>query len=153
MTGSNWPPHLVVATLVQHEGRFLCVEERVNGERVINQPAGHWEPGESIFEAALRETLEESAWHIELTALLGIYSYTPPQLGYGFLRFAFLARPIRHDSSRSLDPDIERAIWLTRDELAEKRNDHRSPMVQRCVEDAIAGQAHPLDMIQTLTAL
>lgn len=150
MIRSDWPPHLVVATLVQRDGHFLCVEERVDGRRVINQPAGHWDPGESIFEAALRETLEETAWHVKLTALLGIYSYTPARLNYGFLRFAFLAHPIKQESGRSLDPDIERALWLTPDELAEKRSHHRSPMVQRCVEDALAGQAYPLNMIQTL---
>lgn len=152
MTESNWPPHLVVATLVQREGRFLCVEERVNNRRVLNQPAGHWDPGESIFEAARRETLEESAWHVELTALLGVYFYTPAELDYGFLRFAFLAEPLWHDSRRRLDPDIERTLWLTPDELTENRGRHRSPMVQRCVEDALSGRSYPLDMVQTLTS-
>lgn len=151
-TEPTWPPHLVVATLVEREGRFLCVEERVNGRQVINQPAGHWDPGESVFEAALRETLEESAWHVELTALLGIYSYAPIELDYGFLRFAFLARPLRHDAHRTLDSDIERALWLTPDELAESQERHRSPMVLRCVEDALAGQSYPLDMIRMLNA-
>lgn len=150
MSTYDWPPHLVVATLVQHAGRFLCVEERIDGKLVINQPAGHWDRGETVFDAARRETLEESGWHVELTDLLGIYGHTPPQLGYGFLRFAFLARPLRHEPERPLDTGIERTLWLSRDELSVERARHRGPMVLRCVDDALAGQRYPLELIRDL---
>ena len=81
-----WDSHIVVACVVERDGKFLLVEERIEGATVLNQPAGHWDPGETLFEAALRETLEESAWEVRLDALLGLYHYQPPQLDYGFLR-------------------------------------------------------------------
>lgn len=148
----SWPPHLVVATVVEREGRYLFVEERINGRLVLNQPAGHWEPGESLFEAARRETLEESAWQVELTGFLGIYQHEPAGLGYGFMRFAFLAQARQHEPQRTLDAGIERAVWLDRDELVGAAGRHRSPMVLRCVDDAIAGQRYPLELIHSLAS-
>ena len=146
--------HVTVAAIVAgdgpNEGRFLFVEERVGGRTVLNQPAGHWEAGETLLEAAVRETLEETGWDVEPTALLGVYEFEPPDLGYGFLRFAYLARPVRHHPDRKLDPGIERAVWLTPDALHAESARHRSPMVQRCVDDALAGRRHPLALIDHL---
>ncbi|MEX2367769.1 MAG: NUDIX domain-containing protein, partial [Pseudohongiellaceae bacterium] len=53
-------PHLTVAAVIEQNGRFLMVEESVEGRIVLNQPAGHVESGESFIEAAIRETLEET---------------------------------------------------------------------------------------------
>ena len=137
----------VVAGDGPQAGKFLFVEESVGGRTVLNQPAGHWEAGETLLDAVVRETLEETGWDVEPTALLGVYEYEPPELGYGFLRFAYLARPLRHHAQRPLDPGIARALWLTRDELRAEAARHRSPMVQRCVDDALAGRQHPLALI------
>jgi 8-oxo-dGTP pyrophosphatase MutT (NUDIX family) len=139
--------HVTVAAIVARDGKFLFVEESVGGRTVLNQPAGHWEAGETLLEAVVRETLEETGWDVEPTALLGVYEFEPPELGYGFLRFAYLARPLRHHSGRALDPGIARAVWLTPDELRRESDRHRSPMVQRCVDDALAGVRHPLALI------
>jgi 8-oxo-dGTP pyrophosphatase MutT (NUDIX family) len=139
--------HVTVAAVVARDGKFLFVEESVGGRTVLNQPAGHWEAGETLLEAVVRETLEETGWDVEPTALLGVYEFEPPELGYGFLRFAYLARPLRHHSDRPLDPGIARALWLTSEELRAERARHRSPMVQRCVDDALAGVSHPLSLI------
>jgi len=142
---------VTVAAIVARDGsrdrEFLFVEEHVGGRTVLNQPAGHWEAGETLLEAVVRETLEETAWDVEPTALLGVYEYEPPELGYGFLRFAYLARPLRHHPGRKLDPGIDRAVWLTPDELRREAARHRSPMVQRCVDDTLAGRQHPLALI------
>jgi 8-oxo-dGTP pyrophosphatase MutT (NUDIX family) len=142
--------HVTVAAVVVRDGRFLLVEESVGGRTVLNQPAGHWEAGETLLEAVAREALEETGWEVEPTALLGVYEYEPPELGYGFLRFAYLARAVRHHADRKLDPGIARAVWLTPDELRGEHERHRSPMVQRCVDDALAGQSHPLSLIRHL---
>lgn len=137
---------MTVATVVVRDGRFLLVEEVVGSRTVLNQPAGHWEAGETLVEAAVRETLEETAWAVEPTALLGTYTYQPEDLPYGFLRFAFLAEP-RHRHERALDPGILRTVWLTPDELRAAAGRHRSPMVQRCADDALAGRQFPLSVL------
>lgn len=143
---------MVVACVVEREGRFLMVEELAGGQRaVLNQPAGHWEPGETLIEAARRETLEETGWDVEPEHLLGIYEFKPVDLEYSFLRIAFSARALRHHPLRALDEGILRALWLTPDELKVEHARHRSPMVQRCVDDHRAGQRYPLSLIAHLT--
>ena len=145
----SWMPHVTVATVVEREGRFLLVEERSpsTSHLVINQPAGHVEAGETLIEAAIRETLEETGWLVRPTAFLGLYSYTSandPDCTY--YRMCFLAEAISHDPERPLDTGIEQAFWLTSDELYHTAR-ARSPLVLRCIEDAQRGRSFPLDLI------
>ncbi|MBL8261518.1 MAG: NUDIX hydrolase [Xanthomonadaceae bacterium] len=148
--GRFWQPDVTVATVVVADGRLLCVEERVNGRLVINQPAGHLEPDESLADAALRETREETGWDVRLTAFLGAYQWKAEETGRHYLRFAFAAEPERHDPSRTLDEGIVQALWLTPDELLARRDQHRSPLVWQVVSDHLAGQRTPLSVLQHL---
>jgi len=143
----GWIPHVVVACIVEREGRFLIVEERINGELKLNQPAGHWEQGETLVEGAIREALEETAWEVRPTALLGLYHHDPVDLDYGFLRIAFAADALRHRPDCTLDTGIERAVWMSRDEIVASAPLHRSPMVLRCVDDYLSGRRYPLDLL------
>ena len=145
----SWSPHVTVATVVQDQQRFLFVEERSMNvsHLVINQPAGHVEANETLIDAAIRETLEETGWKVEVTHLLGIYTYTPPSdPSTTYYRFCFLAKPVSHDPSLPLDTGIERALWLNLDELIDTAR-ARSPLVTRCVQDALAGKNFPLNII------
>lgn len=145
----TWMPHVTVATVIENQGRFLVVEEESLSASylVINQPAGHVEANETLIAAAIRETLEETAWHVEITHLQGIYTYTPPNdPDCTYYRFCFTATAINHDASRTLDTGIHRAVWMTLDELKESGR-ARSPLVIRCMEDAIKGQKFPLALI------
>ena len=150
--GRFWQPDVTVATVVVRDGRLLCVEERVNGCVVINQPAGHLEPDESLADAALRETREETGWEVRLTAFIGAYQWEAPltETGGGrhYLRFAFAAEPIQHDPARTLDEGIVQAVWMTPDELHDAHSRHRSPLVWQVVADYLAGRRHPLSMLQ-----
>jgi 8-oxo-dGTP pyrophosphatase MutT (NUDIX family) len=146
----DWRPDVTVATIVPRAGRFLVVEERIRGELVLNQPAGHLEAGESLLDAAQRETLEETGWAVELTHLVGAYQWTTPDGRREFLRFTFAARPLEHDAARPLDTGIVRAVWLTRDEIAAQRDRLRSPMVLGNVDDWLAGAHFPLRVVQSL---
>ena len=148
--GRFWQPDVTVATVVVSDGRLLCVEERVNGRLVLNQPAGHLEPDETLADAALRETREETGWDVRLTAFLGAYQWKAPETGRHYLRFAFAAEPERHDPGRLLDEGIVRALWMTPQELQDAQDRHRSPLVWRVVADHLAGHRSPLDLLQHL---
>ncbi len=154
----TWKPDVTVAAVVEREGRFLVVEERVRSRLVINQPAGHLEKGESLVQAVVRETLEETAWQFVPETLVGVYLWTQPVRsgdtlpGRTFLRVAFHGAVTRHDASRTLDTGIERAVWLSREQLAAQPARLRSPLVMRCVDDYLAGRRYPLDLLSHLTS-
>ncbi|MGY0633034.1 NUDIX hydrolase [Luteimonas sp. A478] len=153
--GRFWQPDVTVATLVVEGGRLLCVEERVSGQLVINQPAGHLEPDESLVDAAVRETLEETGWQVRLTAFVGAYQWKAPVAedgrgGRHYLRFAFVGEPVAHDPERPLDDGILRALWLTPAELQESAARHRSPLVWRTAADFLAGRSFPLSLLNQL---
>lgn len=144
-----WTAHVTVATVVEKDGKFLFVEEHTEGvtHTVFNQPAGHIECGETIIEAAIRETMEETGHTVEVTHLLGMYTYTPPMFpDRTYFRFCFLAKSIDYDPNAALDADIIGAVWMTLDELLESAR-ARSPLVIKAVQDALSGQKYPLSLI------
>ncbi len=144
---SRWRPSVTVAAVIERGGRFLFVEEEADGRRVLNQPAGHLDPGESLLQAVVRETLEETAHRITPTALLGVYRWRYDKEDVTFLRFAFLGRVDGVEAGRRLDKEIIAALWLTPGELAARRAAHRSPLVQQCVDDFLAGRSFPLEVL------
>ncbi|MDR3389751.1 MAG: NUDIX hydrolase [Rudaea sp.] len=152
VTETNWHPDVTVACVVPRDGRFLLVEESIRGRLVINQPAGHLEPDESLLDAARRETLEETGWCVELTDLIGIYQWATDGGSRHFLRFAFAAKSLAHDAQRTLDAGVVRALWLDRAEMAAAPARLRSPLVLRCVDDWLAGKRLPLDAVTCLLA-
>jgi 8-oxo-dGTP pyrophosphatase MutT (NUDIX family) len=140
-------PAATVATIVFHGGAFLLIEEETRLGVRLNQPAGHLEAGETLVEAAVRETLEETGYRVVPTALVGIYRWQAPETGATFLRFAFAGEIAAHDTGRALDDGILRVLWLPYDELVARTAMHRSPLVLRCVDDYRAGARRPLDLI------
>ena len=148
--GRFWQPDVTVATVVVRDGKLLCVEERANGALVINQPAGHLEPDESLIEAAVRETREETGWNVRVTHMVGAYQWKAAETGRHYLRFAFAAEPLDEIPGAPLDDGIVRALWLAPSELQALTERHRSPLVWRTAADYLAGCRHPLSLVQQL---
>ncbi len=144
----NWQAHVTVATIVEDQGKFLFVEELKGGKAVLNQPAGHLDPDESLQRAAVRETLEETGWDVELTSVIGIYLYTAPSNGVTYQRICFAAKPLRHHPDYQLDDGIIGPQWLTRDELVAQQERWRSELVLRCVDDYLNGEHFSLDLLR-----
>lgn len=97
-------------------------------------PGGGMEPGESVAQAAIRETKEETGLDVQLTRLVGIYS----RLGnfFGGNLVLFTARVIGGEIKRQPGETIA-VQWFPFDQIP-------SPLSighQRRIEDAISGKA------------
>lgn len=124
----------------------MVEEDTADGIR-LNQPAGHLEDGETLLQAVVRETQEESAYTVQPEALLGIYQWRLAEKEITYMRFAFIASIIAHDAKQKLDAGIIRAVWMDAGEIKANQHRLRSPQVLRCVEDYLAGQRFPLSVI------
>ena len=143
-------PEVTVAALVERDGLFLLVEERIRGRLVLNQPSGHVEDRETLLNAVIRETREETAYGFEPQQLLGTYLWRNPRTGVSTLRFAFIGCVTTHDPAQALDAPVERALWLPLHEIAAAGARLRNPLVMRSLEDFQSGRRFPLDSIASL---
>ena len=57
---TRWSPSVTVAAIVEQGGRYLLVEEHTPEGLMLNNPAGHLDPGESTLQGVVREALEET---------------------------------------------------------------------------------------------
>lgn len=152
MNEETWAPHVTVAAIVEREGRFLLVEEHTSAGLRLNQPAGHLEPGETLHDAVVRETLEETAYAFAPEALVGVYMThfgKPGESGATYLRFTYCGQAAAQPEDRALDPDIVRTVWMSAEELRAASERHRTPLVMQCVDDYLAGRRVPLDFVRT----
>lgn len=149
----RWKPSVTVAAIIESEGRFLLVEEETPEGVRLNNPAGHLDAGESLLQAVVRETLEETARVFTPSALLGVYMSRYVRSARNedvtYLRLAFGGTVGEPDPARALDAGIVRTLWMTLAELRACRARHRSALVLRCIEDHAAGVRYPLGVITT----
>jgi len=147
IVSSQWSAHVTVATVIEQRNKYLLVLENDQGRQVYNQPAGHWEENETLFEAAQRETLEETGCRIKLTGFIGNYIYQPAADSDTYHRSAFSAELIEQ-TDLTLDPDIIETVWLSYEEILEQKDNLRSPLVLKTIEDFRDGQLYPLEVIK-----
>lgn len=135
--------HVTVAAVVADAGRYLFVEERIRGRRVLNQPAGHLEAGEDLLQAVVREMREETSLDFLPKYWLGCDLLRLPD-GAVTLRVAFTGetRPLPEPTDR--DPVIIAIHWLTPAE-AKARFTLRSPLVGRTLQRFEEGVRLPLE--------
>ena len=158
MAAPRWRPSATVAAVIEHEGKFLLVEEHTPEGLRLNNPAGHLDPGESPEQACARETLEETAYAFTPEALVGVYlsrferppsAARPKGEDITYLRFAFCGKLGAFERGRRLDYGIVRTLWLSADEVRASADRHRSPLVVQCMEDHLAGKRYPLALLTT----
>jgi 8-oxo-dGTP pyrophosphatase MutT (NUDIX family) len=150
MKKHQFKPNATVAAIIEQNGQFLLVEETTDRGNRFNQPAGHLEDNETLTQAVIRETLEESAYDFTPEALLGVYLWKHQHNDTSYLRFAFIGKVSTHYPVQALDTGIVRAVWMGIDEIREKAHLLRSPQVLTCIEDYLAGKRYPLDVLTYL---
>lgn len=146
-TDRTFSAHVTVAAIVRNEsGQYLFVEEEKEGRRVFNQPAGHLEANEDLIQACERETLEETGYQVRATGVVGIGLFTAPG-GAVYHRTTFVCQLEQEVSAGPQDSDIIARHWMTLDEIRTRRDELRSPLVLKAVEQYESGHCYPLSML------
>lgn len=149
----RWKPRVVVASIIERHGKYLMVEEEIDGIQVISQPSGHVEANEEIIQAIQRETLEETAWRFKPSALVSIAHLLNPDTNRIFIRFTFAGDLIEKVQGYEIDPDIHATKWMTYEEIKFKQQPHwRNALVTQSLDAYRAGYRYPLAIINTLQA-
>jgi ADP-ribose pyrophosphatase YjhB (NUDIX family) len=144
-----WKPNVTVAAIAERDGRFLMVRELINGSETWNQPAGHLEPNETIEQAVVRETLEETSYQFFPRQLCGIYRIKPdPASDRTYLRFAF-SGDVGDNLNQPLDADILSAEWMTLQQIRDTQSAHRTPLVLQCILDYLHKPSYPLQVFSS----
>lgn len=147
----TWQLHVTVAAIVEDAGLFLMVEETCGGDGpVFNQPAGHLEPGETLQQAVVRETLEETGWHIRPEHFILVQQWDRPGHEDTYVRFVFSGTAMMHEPDRPLDPAIRTVHWLQRTDLIVEARRLRSPLVLQALDAYLSGRRHDLGILQSL---
>ena len=142
-----WKPHVTVAAIIEREQRFLMVEEFTPHGLQFNQPAGHLEEHESLFNAVKREVFEETAWQFTPEFITSVQLWRRNPQSLTFVRFCFSGKCFNYDATQALDDGIIATHWLTRDEIAQRPL--RSPLVLSSVDDYLSGQRYPLTLLKS----
>lgn len=140
------PTYFFALVVVRLGHRFLLVHERKHGQ-LYYLPAGRVEPGEDLYAAARRETLEETGVPIDITGILRI-EHSPMADGVVRCRVFFLGHPRDDTPPKSVpDEDTLGAAWVSLEEL------HRYPLRGAEVRDlfeyvARGGAVYPVGLLQ-----
>ena len=154
---ARWKPNVTVAAVIEREGRFLLVEEDTSDGLLLNNPAGHLDPGETPEQAVIRETLEETACRFTPEGFLGMFMSRFRRTRTGedttYLRLTYIGSVSEPDLTLSLDEGIVRTLWLTADEIRAQPERLRSPLVLECIEAYLTGQRYPLGIVNAHDSL
>ncbi len=144
-----WHPHVTVAAVIEHNGKFLLVRDDTSTGIKLNQPAGHLEPNEIIIDAVVREVKEETGLDFIPQKLTGIY-LMPANSEVTYLRFCFSGtlkdynkppKPLENEDN------VVEALWLSLDEIKARNAEHRAVVVMKSIEDYLSGIEFPLSLL------
>jgi len=143
-----WKPNVTVASIIELDRKFLMVEEESPAGPVLNQPAGHLERNESMEDAVIRETMEETGYRFTPEAIIGSYLWHNDDNETTYYRSTYSGSVCNKVVATELDDGIIRALWMTHDEIIENESRLRSPVILESLRDYLAGKRYPLDVIK-----
>jgi ADP-ribose pyrophosphatase YjhB (NUDIX family) len=130
--------------IVVNEAAELLLIRRTDNDHWA-APGGAMDLGESLIDAAIRETLEETGVHVEITGLVGIYTdprhiilYTSDGEVRQEFSVVFTARPIGGTPTPSSESrDVQ---WIPRDRIGQLTID-RSMRIR--IDRFLSGETTP----------
>ena len=144
-------PFVVVAALLEKNGKFLLVQENWGDVKGLwNTPAGWLELGEEPVQATVREVKEESGYDFKPTSLLGIYSSVKTEGGEKKHPVKLVFKGEIAAQQASVDPkEIADRKWFSPEEIYKMdKSELRDLNIKQIVKDFISGQEVPLSSVK-----
>jgi len=130
-------PRLIVGCVPEYEGRILLCRRAIEPRHGFwTVPAGFMENGETLQQAAARESKEEALADVEIGSLLTVVHVLHAQQVHVFFR-ATLRTPEYGAGTESLEAELFRAEDIPWSEIAFPSTDYT---LRRYLEDRAAGQ-------------
>ena len=146
-----WKPHITVAAVIEHQQQFVLVTDNTSLGLKLNQPAGHMEPNEDLLAAVIREVKEETSLDFIPEAIVGIYLYNPnPQ--HTYLRICFSGQLKDYSLTPAPSPTDDGVVaagWYDLATIKNRKDEHRSELVLRCLADYLNGHRFPLSILDS----
>ena len=138
---------IIAGTLVENDGKYLLMQEAREDIRGLwNLPAGHVEANELVQDAAVRETLEETGYSVELTGVCQIVDCKVED--DVFVVIVFTAK-LKNEPVREVDPAETMDVkWLSYDEILAKEKEIRNKtLLFGALENVRSGIVAPMKLI------
>lgn len=145
--------------ITDNNGKVLLIKEKLKKKPMPlwNVVKGSFDGGETVFEAARRECLEETMTRVDLVNFLG--SYISEDSGSMRVQFNFLAvaenldaRIAPREEQDLRDEYIEEVRWFTKDEIIKMDPEELiSSRTLELLQDWISGKSLPLDSIKQVS--
>ena len=116
---------VVVGVVIRRDGEFLLVQEKspkIYG--LWNFPAGHVDVGESLEQAAIRETKEESGYNVEIIQELAIFHVQSTDS----IKHAFEGKIVGGELKFPEDEILD-AKWFTLNEIKQMKDKLRGEWI------------------------
>lgn len=117
----------VVGSVVKKDGLYLLVQQsQGTSEGLWNIPAGYVDKGESLQQAAIRETKEESGYDIEVGESLGVWHTSSSES----VKHAFVGTIIGGEPTPQ-EGEIQTVSWVTYEDIVKlnDENKFRAPWI------------------------
>ena len=128
------------SAVISEDGRCILLQKR-RDFRLWALPGGGIEPDEDPVDAAVRETREETGYHVAVDRLVGVYpSAQPGNCKHVYAAHAVGGEPIRQG------PETVAVRWFPVDHLPITL----VPWHRPCIRDALMGSLEPADRLEPL---
>ena len=144
---------MAAGNLVVRSDHVLLVEEaKPSAGRRYALPAGKVEPGETLVDAAVREALEETGLHVQVTSLVGIYHCPATSEGTAVVNFVFESEVVGGViTPTAAHPEVR---FVSFDEVEQLAAAHRlrGTHVLRSLRALRSGRRLPLALVELVPA-